>query len=402
MATLTDSGEVDSPLYDPLDADVRRDPYPVYRRLREQAPVYYCAKRDVWVLSTYEDVKAALRDWATFTSSKGLEIGEFVGFFGKGDFVQLDPPEHDVLRRVLAPRFANRAMAAYEPAISQIAEQLMADLPLTGEVDLAEAFTQRLPLLATCQMLGVPPSDVAWLVAGFTEMMRRPAGEASLSDRVRQLRTELGGYFVEQVHGRTHKDGATDLLGDIARAVSDQVMPEEYIPGMCLMLMDAGMETTSTLLGNIAYAVASGEVSNQDLLDDQGDLRNSAMDEFLRFDAPIQWLSRVTTTDVTVRGTRIPEGSRVLLLYASANRDETMFADADRLVLNREGPRHLAFGEGIHFCLGMPLAKLETRVGIRALLRRFPTLREAGPPVRFPALVGRGFHHIPVYISSSA
>jgi len=401
MATLTDSGEVDSPLYDPLDADVRRDPYPVYRRLREQAPVYYCAKRDVWVLSTYEDVKAALRDWATFTSSKGLEIGEFVGFFGKGDFVQLDPPEHDVLRRVLAPRFANRAMAAYEPAISQIAEQLMADLPLTGEVDLAEAFTQRLPLLATCQMLGVPPSDVAWLVAGFTEMMRRPAGEASLSDRVRQLRTELGGYFVEQVHGRTHKDGATDLLGDIARAVSDQVMPEEYIPGMCLMLMDAGMETTAGLLGTIVHLVATGEVRPVDMIDDEGMVTNAALDEFLRYDSPIQWLSRVTTEDVLVRGQLIARDSRVLLLYGSANRDAAVFTDPDRLDLNRRGPRHLAFGEGIHFCLGMPLAKLEARVGLRALFTRCTDFTLSGEAVRFPGLVSRGFHHIPVRMGAA-
>jgi cytochrome P450 len=388
-------------LYDPLSQEVRDDPFPAYARLRSQAPVYWCQPRNVWVLSTYEDVRAALRDWQTFTSARGLEIGDFVGFFGKGDFVQMDPPEHDALRRILAPRFANRAMSHYEPLVTKLTEQLLDEFPNEGDVDLAESFTQRLPLLVTCQMLGVPSEDLPWVVQGFSDMMRRPAGENGPSERALELRTTLGEYFLDQVRRRLALE-ADDLLGDIAHGIAMQIIDESYVPGMCLMLMDAGMETTSTLLGNIAYAVASGEVDDQDLLDEHGDLRNSAMDEFLRFDAPIQWLSRVTTADVTIRGIRIPEGSRVLLLYASANRDEAVFPDADKLVLDREGPRHLAFGEGIHFCLGMPLAKLETRVGIRALLRRFPTLREAGPPVRFPALVGRGFHHIPVHVSTSA
>jgi len=387
-------------VYDPLSQEVRDDPYPAYERLRSQAPVYWCEPRQVWVLSKYDDVRAALRNWETFTSARGLEIGEFVGFFGKGDFVQMDPPEHDALRHILAPRFANRGMAHYEPLVSDLTARLLKELPNEGEVDLAESFTQRLPLLVTCEMLGVPSDDVPWVVQGFTEMMKRPAGESGPSERALALREELGAYFLDQVDRRLTSD-TEDLFGDIANGIKTEIIDESYVSGMCLMLMDAGMETTSTLLGNIAYAVASGEVRSEDLLDSQGDLRNSALDEFLRFDAPIQWLSRVTTIDVTVRGIDIPEGSRVLLLYASANRDEDVFLDADKIILDRKGPRHMAFGEGIHFCLGMPLAKLETRVGIRALLRRFPTLREAGPPVRFPALVGRGFHHIPVHISTS-
>jgi len=401
-AKLASQPEPGSSLYDPLSFEVRQDPYPAYRRLRESAPVYFCAERGVWVLSRYDDVRAALRDWQTFTSAQGLEIGEFVGFFGKGDFVQLDPPEHDVLRRVLAPRFANRAMAGYEPAIIAIAEQLVADLPAPGVVDLADTFTQRLPLLATCQMLGIPQSDVPWLVAGFTEMMRRPAGESTIPDRVRQLRAELGGYFADQVRGRIDGDGASDLLGDIAGAVRDGTMPPEYVPGMCLMLMDAGMETTAGLLGTIVHLIATGAASASDMLDADGGLTNSAVDEFLRYDSPIQWLSRVTTADVTVRGQTISKGSRVLLLYASANRDAEAFPDPDRLDLNRNGARHLAFGDGIHFCLGMPLAKLEARVGMRALLRRHPQFTLSGEAVRFPGLVSRAFHHIPVRLDAPA
>lgn len=393
---------MDFVVYDPLSQEVRDDPYPAYARLRAQAPVYFCEPRSVWVLSTYQDVRAALRDWETFTSSRGLEIGDFVGFFGKGDFVQLDPPEHDTLRRVLAPRFANRNMSVYEALVSEIADQLLDALPLEGNVDLAETFTARLPLLATCQMLGVPDGDVPWVVAGFGEMMKRSAGETKPSNRALELRTELGNYFLKLVRHRRGQGTAEDLLADIAEAIDADIMDESHVPGMCLMLMDAGMETTSTLLGNIVHALARGDVTGSDLLSSDGDVRQSALDEFLRIDAPIQWLTRVTTRDVSIRDTVIPAESRVMLLYASANRDENVFPEADRLILDRDGSRHLSFGEGIHFCLGMPLAKLEARVGIRALLRRYPSITEAGPPERFPALVGRGFHHLPVRVSVKA
>ena len=386
-------------LYDPLSQESRTDPYPAYERLRTRAPVYYCEPRNVWVLSRYEDVRAALRDWERFTSAKGLEIGDFVGFFGKGDFVQMDPPEHDDVRRIFAPRFANRAMSHYEPIVTTLAEQLVCEFPREGVVDIAEAFTQRLPLLTICQMLGIADSDVPWVVKSFIDMMKRNAGENMPSDHAHKLRSELVAFFNEQVELRINQDGFDDLLSDIAHAIQSGTIDRSHIPGVSLMLMHAGLETTSTLLGNIVHAIANKVIDSRELMDEQGELRNSALEEFLRFDAPIQWLSRVTTVDVTIHETTIPKGSRVLLLYASANRDPDVFPNPDVLDIGRESSRHLAFGEGIHFCLGMPLAKLETRIGIRSLLRKHRTITANGLPTRFPSLVGRGYDHLPVRLS---
>ena len=176
-------------------------------------------------------------------------------------------------------------------------------------------------------------------------------------------------------------------------------MLESEIQGLTLLLIAAGMETTSSLMGNIAHVVATGAVDVSALLDDAGEFRAPAIEEFLRFDAPGQWLARVTTRPVTMHGQELPVGSRVLVLFASANRDPREFARADELVLDRDGARNLAFGEGVHFCLGMPLARMEARIGMGRLLSRRPSFALDGEPVRYPSHVIRGFESIPVHLT---
>jgi len=385
--------------YDPFSEQAHRDPYPSYAWLRAHAPLYYCHERDVWVLSRYEDVRSGLRDWATFTSTQGVELADYVGFFGEGNFLELDPPRHDVLRKVFAPRFTSKAIRSYESMVRTTAIELIDAIDDQAEVDLALALTNRLPVLTICRLLGIHEADISWAVDASVQMMTRPSEEVGPSDTAHRLRAELVDLFLREVNARMRGLPADDVLGDIARAVKSGTMTLDEVQGVTLLLIAAGMETTSSLMGNIAAAVAAGAVDPKALVDESGGLRVRAIDEFLRYDAPVQWLCRVTTQDVTRHGVRIPAGARVLMLYASANRDADVFVNPDVLDLERDGSRNLAFGEGIHFCLGMPLAKLQARVGLGELLARYPNVISTGVPHRYPSHIIRGFDAIPVRMS---
>lgn len=381
--------------YDPVSHEAHENPYPLYARLRDEAPLYYVEPHDVWALSRYADVRDALRDWETFSSAQGVELGEYVQFFGEGSIQELDPPHHDVIRKILAPRFMNRRIKAYEPMVVDSATELLDALDASS-VDLGAEYTQRLPMLTIFRILGIPEQDMRWTIDTGLEMLRRPPGESGPSPRAAELRAELVAFMEDLVAHRRAGNPSDDVLSDIAQGIDDGVMKESEIQGLTLLLIAAGMETTTSLMGTITHAVATEQVNAAQLLTDEGQLAATAIDEFLRYDAPAQWLARVTTRPVSIHGIDLPTGSRVLTIFASANRDPREFDRADELVLDRDGSRNMAFGEGIHFCLGMPLARLETRVGITALLQRFPGISLAGTPTRYPSHVIRGYESIPV------
>lgn len=387
------------PIYDPVSPESHENPYPAYARLRDEFPLYYVAAHDVWALSRYADVKQGLRDWELFSSAQGVELGTYVQFFGPGSIQELDPPHHDVLRKVLAPRFLNRRIKEYEGMVRDSARQLIEDFRGDGKIDLGRTFTQKLPILTIFRILGIPEPDIEWTMNTGLEMLNRPPGESGPSPRAHELRATLVDYMVDQVQSRRGGEYPDDVFGDIARAIDEGVMQVEEIQGLTLLLIAAGMETTTSLMGTIVHALASGQVTRAELTDGGGEFPAGAIDEFLRFDAPAQWLSRVTTRETRIHGTLLPSGSRVLMIFASANRDPREFERADELLLTRDGSRNLAFGEGVHFCLGMPLARLEARAGICELLAAMPDFVSAGTPRRYPSHVIRGYESIPVSVS---
>ena len=387
-------------VYDPLSAQAHEDPYPLYAILREEFPLYRIERHGVWAVSRYADVRDTLRDWETFTSARGVEIGDYVQFFGEGSIQELDPPHHDTLRKVIAPRFQQKNMKALEEGIRSIANDLIDTFVDDSHVDLAAAFTQALPIATIFRLLGVPASDAPWAMERGLTMLRRPAGEDGPSSAAMVARTELVDYLeqgVRERRGRGSDVEFDDVMGDIAVAIDAGLMSEQEIQGLTLLLVAAGMETTSGLMGNIAYALATGEVQAAELIDEStGEVGINAMEEFLRHDSPAQWLARVTTRPVEVHGTLLDEGSRVLVLFASANRDPRAFDRPDERLLDRQETRHMSFGEGVHFCVGRPLARLETRIGMTTLLRRVGDFSSAGPPIRYPSHVIRGFESVPV------
>ncbi|MSO27865.1 MAG: cytochrome P450 [Candidatus Nanopelagicales bacterium] len=385
-------------IYDPLSEQSHTDPYPSYAVLRQHAPVYYCAHRQVWALSRYDDVQAALRDWENFSSAQGVEMAEYVGFFGRGNFLEMDPPEHDVTRRLLATRFSSRSIKSYEPIVRECAEDILRSLPKAGLVDLGTGFTQQLPVLTICRLLGLPEDEIRSTVDKTTEMMRRPAGQDRPSPHAEAVRKDLCDLFEELVAVRGDGSSHDDILGDIAKGVSSGLIDRSDVAGMCLLLIVAGMETTSSLLGNVIYALANGEISREQVLDGHGRMSVAATDEFLRHDSPVQWLCRVTTADVRIHNVVIPAGERVLLLYGSANRDDEVFQSPNELQFDRGSMRNLAFGDGIHFCLGMPLAKLEARVGVEVLATNYSAFTTHDRPTRYPSHIIRGYETIPVLV----
>lgn len=387
------------PVYDPVSPESHENPYPAYERLRDEFPLYYIESHDVWALSRYQDVKLGLRDWELFSSAHGVELGTYVQFFGPGSIQELDPPHHDVLRKVLAPRFLNRRIKEYEGMVRESARELIDVFRGETEVDLGLHFTQKLPILTIFRILGIPEADIPWTMQTGLDMLNRPPGESGPSPRAHELRSRLVDYMVDQVQSRRGGDYADDVFGDIAQAIDQGVMQVEEIQGLTLLLIAAGMETTTSLMGTIVDSLATGQVDRAELRDGEGQFPSGAIDEFLRFDSPAQWLSRVTTRETEIHGTVLPEGSRVLMIFASANRDPREFERADQLMLTRDGSRNLAFGEGVHFCLGMPLARLEARTGMSELITLMPEFESAGMPRRYPSHVIRGYESIPVRLT---
>jgi cytochrome P450 len=387
-------------VYDPVSPESHENPYPAYERLRDDFPLYHVEAHDVWALSRYADVKQGLRDWELFSSAQGVELGTYVQFFGPGSIQELDPPHHDVLRKVLAPRFLNRRIKEYEGMVRVSARELINSFRGETEVDLGREFTQKLPILTIFRILGIPESDIPWTMQTGLDMLNRPPGESGPSQRAHELRAKLVDYMVDQVQGRRGGEYPDDVFGDIAQAIDVGVMQVDEIQGLTLLLIAAGMETTTSLMGTIVHSLATGQVTPDELRDVHGNLPAEAIDEFLRFDSPAQWLSRVTTRETEIHGVTLPRGSRVLMIFASANRDPREFDVADHLILTRDGSRNLAFGEGVHFCLGMPLARLEARAGIAELLATVPEFDPAGPPRRYPSHVIRGYESIPVTVSA--
>lgn len=386
-------------VWDPTSEASHENPYPAYERLREEFPLYFCATQNVWALSRYDDVREGLRDWETFSSAQGVEIGEYVQFFGEGSIQELDPPHHDVVRKVLAPRFQNKRIREYEPMVRECAQELIGQMAGRSNVDLGREYTQRLPILTIFRMLGIPEEDIAWATETGLEMLNRPAGESGPSPRASQLRGELVAYMEDQVARRRRDGGIDDVFSDIAVGIDAGHMREAEVQGLTLLLIAAGMETTTSLLGSIVNARATGLVAPADLLGPDGVLPAAAIEEFLRWDSPAQWLARVTTRPVALHGTTLAAGERVLMIFASANRDPRQFERPETLILDRDGGRNMAFGEGVHFCLGMPLARLETRVGITSLLEAMPDFVSDGPALRYPSHVIRGFESIPVRVA---
>lgn len=380
--------------YDPFSYAIHEDPFPVYAALRAECPVYHNGKWNFWAISRFTDVQTAARDWKTFSTKAGVDLDDFTALYGPGMFLNEDPPYHDVLRQVPKGYFTPNAIKELEPVVREIAQSLVTGLVEEQRGDLAKAFTHRLPVAVIMRILGFPERDLPMLQEWQADLILRNPDTNQLPEAAWDAGCNLRRYFQQMVANPSERVGH-GLIDDIGAAEIDgrRLTPEE-VEGMALFLWMAGNETTSSLMANSLMHLSAYPEARAALIAEP-ELLPQGIEELLRYDAPLQNMGRITTQAVEVEGVTIPEEQRVLLLFGSANRDERRWSDADVLDIRREPKRHLAFGEGIHFCLGAPLARLEARVAFEELLPRIPEYEITGPVERTHVHTTRGVTSLP-------
>jgi cytochrome P450 len=367
--------------YDPL---VQQEPYAAYRALRRDFPVYRNEERGFWALSRFEDVQRAAREWRCWSSAEGVNLDDTLSLTGRGNFIAADPPDHDRLRRVVRERFTPATIAAMEPAIRADVRATLRTAIRAGGLDAAAALAWAIPVRTVSRALGVPLQDAPVLRAWLRAAIARDPGSDRLPAGARAAAESLRAYFVDRV---ARADGG--LLADVATARREREIASEEVPGLCVLLFIAGTETVADFIGNALIALAE-HPEQRALLAAEPERMPAAAEELLRFESPVQYQLRTATKDTELHGTTLPEGAAVALLWGAANRDERRLERPDELDLARAPRRNLAFGEGIHHCLGAPLARLQGRLVLEEVLAAMPGYRVAGEPERIATHNTRG------------
>jgi len=395
--------------FDPLAPDQREDPYPVYALARREQPVFHAPAYDLWVVSRYEDVLQVLKDHDTFSSTGALksspepfppEVREVLaeGWPDMPFIIEIDPPLHDRIRGLVTKAFTPRRIAELEPRVAEIASGLIDGFAAEGRVDVIDRFAWPLPLRVLGELLGLPEDDLGRLHEWGTDwlLLQQPGPLERRVEHARGL-VEMQRYFVRALEER-EREPRDDLMGALVerRAESDPPLTLPEVAGLPLDLMVAGHVTVTRAVGSALALVFRHPELGRHLLDPA--TAPQAIEEILRLESPAQGLFRRTTKEVTLGEATLPEGARVMVHFGSANRDECVFSGADRLDPWREEiGRHVAFGKGIHFCIGAPLARLELRTALPMLLERLPGLRAAAEPhVREDVFFARGFRSLVV------
>ena len=392
--------------YNPVARRNTQDPYPAYAALRGKGRAHRSRLLNAWIFSHYRDVDEILRDWKRFSSDgrKARTPGKRTVMPDPGtpSMLSLDPPDHRRLRALVSKAFTPRAVNALEPHIRSLMNGLLDGIDDLSGFDLMEAVARPLPVIAIAEMLGVPPEDRPRF-RGWSDRRARilepTIGAEERADAV-LAGDDLGAYFAPLVEER-RAEPRDDILSGLALAEEegDRLDEEETIALLRLLLV-AGNETTVNLIGNGMLALLQHPEQLQRLRDDPA-LIPSAVEELLRYDSPVQLDLRRIVEDGEVGGVPVKRGEDIVVLIGGANRDPERFEDPDGLDVGREGNSQISFGRGVHACIGAPLARLEARIAIEALLERFSSIRLAGPPPRFrPSIVLRGLETLPVAASA--
>jgi cytochrome P450 len=374
------------------------DPYPAFAALRRDDPVhrYEGEAGNLWAVTRHADVQAVSKDPATFCSGKGVLLTDLTRpVLSTDSILYLDPPLHSKRRKLVSPSLTVRRVADLEDRIRAIVTELLDELPAGEEIDAVERVSMPLPLMVIAELVGVPRSDLADF-RRWSDAMIEAASD--YTDEALALAAELFVYIDAIVQAR-HAEAQDDLVSVLAHGTVDGEAPsDEDINMFVLTLLVAGNETTRTLISNSLVALHEHPDQRRLLAEDPG-LLPVAVEELLRWEAPIMSFCRTATTDTTLSGTDIGAGDYVLLCYQSANRDEEVFGPtADQLDVTRTPNPHVSFGYAEHYCLGAGLARLEARVLFEELLARWPAYEVAGPVERLPSRLARGIRHLPLVL----
>ena len=380
----------------------REDPYPYYERFRGPAPLLRVGET-IWFALGHADVTTMLRhpNLSTDESHAATEAERAAEDPNRPrSLLFMDPPDHTRLRGLVARAFTPRRIDELRATTQAIATELVdAIAAMAGPVDLVQAFAYPLPVRVICALLGVPPEDEAMFtdwsrgIARSVDpsVLRTPAIEATIEDARANLRRYLGDLLAAR-----RRQPGDDLLSALAAVdvEGDRITPREVV-GLAQLLLVAGHETTVNLIGNGTLALLRNP-EQLALLRRSPELVGPAVDEFLRFDGPVQITQRVVTQDMTVVGCPVKRGDEIMLVLGAANRDPSAFPNPHKLDVTRDARRHVGFGGGIHHCLGAALARMEGQIAFATLLDRFPHLELAGTPERRPTFTLRGLETLPV------
>lgn len=408
--------------YHPFSSEVALNPYPYYSWLREEDPLHYVEDLDFYVVSRYEDVYAILKNPALFSSQAGMgllmgtgapgKLREFMrarnpSGFGALSYEEMssmrtlissDPPDHTRLRRLVSKPFTPKAMTSLEPRIRKICDELVSDLFLAnedGKADLIEHLAYPLPVIVIAEMLGIPAERRAEFKRWSDDVVGLLSGGVLDADNMAKSSLEMFMYFGEVLEERRQAP-SDDLISLLVRSSEegDSLKTEEIIM-FCVLLLIAGNETTTNLIANGAQALfARPELWRE--LRKTPSLLPAAVEEVLRFDAPVQGLFRATTSEVELHGKKLRAGAPLMVLFGAANRDPRRYPEPEAFHLSRNPTDHLAFGAGIHLCLGAPLARLEAKIVAEVLLERTRKMQPNGEPTRIDSFLLRGLSRMPV------
>ena len=401
--------------FNPADPDIRRNPFPLFAQLQDEDPVHWSPSLRSWVLTRHQDVRQVMLSaamspdrlrpfYAQLQGQRRELLAEVMRYLSLW-MVFRDPPEHTRLRRLVGTVFNLKALEALAPAVTRVVDHLLDALPVGQPVDWAQAVAMPLPAYVIMDMLGIAHADYPLLKAASDDLRAFIGSARADEDRYARARlgaTTLAGYFRDLIATRRRLPGEDFVSRMIeARDEAGQLSEDELV-ATCMLVLFAGHETTTHLLGNAVNALLDHPAQMQQLrqgLRDDPALIHGAVEEFLRYDGPSLSIARVVSADHDIAGKQLKAGDRVFAMVSAANRDPRAFDDPQALNLARSPNRHLTFGFGLHFCMGAPLARLEGQRCIARLLERFGRIERApGQTTWVDALVMRGVASLPVQL----
>jgi pimeloyl-[acyl-carrier protein] synthase len=394
-----------------FDPAVLANPYPFYRRLRENDPVHWDPFLHTWIVTRYEDVVTVLHRFSANRApteeqltARGCPALRPVAGLMRKQMLFLDPPDHTRLRSLAASVFTPRRVNVLREHIQDVATRLMDRIEKTGRMDVVADFAEPLPAMITAEMLGVPVEHHAQLrkwTADFAEMLGNFQHSQQRVQEVLRSVEEMTGYFTEAIRAQRSnpRDGLISAL--IEATPGGTPLTEEEIVATCIVTMTGGQETTTNLISGGLVTLLSNRSELQRLRDDLA-LIPAAVEELLRYESPSQYTVRMAPDDVVLGGKQIRKRQPVIAIMAAGNRDPEKFPDPDRLDLTRSPNRHLAFGWAAHFCFGAPLARIEGQIAFETLLRRLPHIELEPAPFEWRNNLGlRGIKSLPVGFCSA-
>ncbi len=379
-----------------LSADHQLDPFPQYERMRETAPVYFDEQSGSWHVFRYDEVQRALSEYATFSSHMGGDDGSASGQLFSSSLIATDPPRHRQLRSLVTQAFTPKAVDALAPRIAGLTDELLEGIADRYSADLIRELAYPLPVIVISELMGIPAQDRERFKR-WSDVIVSQTRTGTASENHTAANMEMAEYFLALIDERRGRPGQDLISTLLAAEIDGQKLTVPELLGFCALLLVAGNETTTNLIGNAVLCLAE-DPGTMDRLVREPALIPQALEEVLRFRSPVQSMYRLTVAETTLGNEVVPAGAPIVAWIGSANRDERQFQRAAKFDVDRAQNRHLAFGHGIHFCLGASLARLEARIVLEALLSRLPglSLEQGAHLERMDSTIVYGVKSLPV------